>query len=146
MKKEVERMNDLDHKQLTVLTNNGIALVAIQFVRILLGGYTIGLDQFHYADLDSALTVLVLYGVITILTIFFLLGRRKIAIYGLIGISAFFFVMESIYMIVYFTQTTIDPSFHDPLFLPWLTALKFVLPLLTIVFAILVNREAQETG
>ena len=43
-------MNSHEHKQIAGLTNNGIILVAIQLVRILIGGYTIGLDQFHFGE------------------------------------------------------------------------------------------------
>ena len=64
------------------LTGIGKALVVLLLFRLLFAGYLIGLDQFHFNDIESALTVLLIYGLIGIFAALFLLGKR----YGLTGI------------------------------------------------------------
>jgi len=124
-----------------VLSSNGKALVVTQLFRLLFGGYLIGLDQFHYTDLESAYSVLFIYAIIGILTALFLMGRRKIGLLGLIVISAILIIMQSLYIIVYFSQAIPDPSLHNPLFQLWATASNFLFPLLTLALAFMVYKE-----
>ena len=134
-------MKDNETSQVNGLTASGVALVATQIFRLMFGGYTIGLDHFHYNDPESAMSVLVIYGIIGVLTILFLMGKRKYGIYGLIAISVLLLVLQSIYIVAYFSQSTINPNLHSPLAFPLITGLKYVFPLLTILFAYLVSRE-----
>lgn len=129
----------IDQKE--VLTTSAIALVVIQLFRLLFGGYLIGLDQFHYTDLESAYSVLFIYVLIGIFTSLFLLGRRKSGLLGLIALSVILLIMQSLYIFIYFSATTPDPSWHNPLFQWWATVSNFLFPLLTLVFAIKVYRE-----
>ena len=46
------------------LTWNGKALVVTLLFRLLFGGYVVGMDQYHFNDLESAWTVLVIYALI----------------------------------------------------------------------------------
>jgi hypothetical protein len=117
------------------LSRYELALVVTQLWRLLFGGYLIGLDQYHYSDLESAWTVFILYGLIGFLTVLFLMGRKRPGVIGLVVLSVFFLVMESIYTVVYFAQPTPDPSLHDPTAIWWATAASFLFPLLTLVFA-----------
>jgi hypothetical protein len=59
------------------LTENGRVLVATLLFRLLFGGYLIGLDQFHFNDVESALTVLLIYGLVGIFAVLFLLGKIR---------------------------------------------------------------------
>lgn len=119
----------------------GTALVVTQLFRLLFGGYLIGLDQFHYTDLESAYSVLFIYVLIGIFTTLYLLGRRKSGLLGLLVLSVFLLIMQSLYIFIYFSATTPDPSWHSPLFQWWATVSNFLFPLLTLIFAIKVYRE-----
>ena len=123
------------------LTTSGLTLVVIQLFRLLFGGYLIGLDQFHYTDLESAYSVLVIYVLIGIFTTLFLLGRRKSGLLGLIVLSVILLIMQSLYIFIYFSATTPDPSWHNPMFQWWATVFNFLFPLLTLLLAIKVYKE-----
>ena len=134
-------MNVNENSKTLVLTSSGIALVVTQLFRLLFGGYLIAFDQFYYNDLESASSVFVIYVIIGIFTTLFLVGKKKWGLIGLVAISAILLVMQSIYLVVFFAQTTPDPSLHDPV-ANWLaTMLYYVFALLTFVFAIKVRRE-----
>lgn len=123
------------------LTSSGVALVVTQLFRLLFGGYLIAFDQFYYNDLESASAVFGIYVIIGIFTAMFLMGKKKRGLIGLVTITAILLVMQSIYLIVFFSQTTIDPSLHDPVANWWATMLYYVFALLTFVYAIKVRRE-----
>lgn len=99
------------------------------------------MDQFHYNDLESAFTVFLIYGIIGLLTVLLLLGKKRIALGGLIVLSVILLIMESVYMAVYFSQAVPDPSLHDPTAIWWATVANYLFPLLTLVLAIKVVRE-----
>lgn len=122
------------------LTGNGVALVVTQLFRLLFGGFLIGKDLYDFLDPESALTVLLIYVLIGIFAALFLLGKRH-GVTGLMVLSVVLIIMQSIYIVVYLAQTTIDPSLHDPFANWWATLLNYLFPLLTLVFAIKVNRE-----
>jgi hypothetical protein len=117
------------------------ALVATLLFRMLFGGYLIGMDQYSFNDVESALTVLVIYGLIGIFTTLFLLGKR----YGLkfiIGLDVIFIILQSVFTIVALNQI-VDPGLHDPLVNWWATLLMFLFSLLTIIFSIRAFRETK---
>ena len=122
------------------LTSSGVALVVTQLFRLLFGGFLIGKDLYEFLDPESALTVLLIYALVGILTALFLLGKRH-GVIGLIALSVVLIIMQFIYIGVYVSQTTIDPSLHDPFASWWATLSNFLFPLLTLVFAIRVYRE-----
>jgi hypothetical protein len=62
------------------LTGSGKALVVTLLFRLLFGGYLIGMDQYRFNDVESALTVLLIYGLIGFFATLFILGTR----YGLL--------------------------------------------------------------
>jgi len=134
-------MNISGIKQSEGLTSSGIALVVTQLFRLLFGGYLIGLDMYHYNDLESAVSVLLIYVIIGIFTTLFLLGKKKSGLFGLIALSVILIIMQSIYIIVYISQTTPDPSWHDPIANWWATVLYYMFSLLTIIFAIKVTEK-----
>ena len=134
-------MSTGNQKQTAVLTMSGIALVVIQLFRLLFGGYLVGLDQYYYNDLESAISVFVIYSIIGILTTLYLLGKKKISLLGLIIFSILLLVMQVIYMNVYISALTPDPSWHSPFLNWWATVANFLFPLLTLIFAIKIYRE-----
>jgi len=134
-------MSTDNQKQTTVLTISGIALVVIQLFRLLFGGYLSGLDQFYYNDLESAISVFVIYSIVGILTTLYLLGKKKISLLGLIILSILLLVMQIIYIGVYVSTTTPDPSWHSPFLNWWATVANFLFPLLTLIIAIKIYRE-----
>ncbi len=134
-------MNVSEIRQIEGLSGFGIALVVTQLFRMLFGGYLIGLDQFHYNDIESAVSVFVIYSIVGILTALFLLGRKKSGILGLIVLSIILLLMQSIYIIVYISQAVPDPSWHDPFTSSWALVSNFLFPLLTLVFAFKVYKE-----
>jgi UDP-N-acetylmuramyl pentapeptide phosphotransferase/UDP-N-acetylglucosamine-1-phosphate transferase len=132
-------MSDIGQKP--GLTVSGIALVVTQLFRLLFGGYLIGFDLYHYNDPESALSVLLIYVLIGVLTALFLIGKKKIGLIGLIALSIVLLIMETLYVAVYFSTTTPDPSWHDPLANPWASMFNYLFPLLTLFLAIKVYRE-----
>ena len=121
------------------LTVNGKALVVTLFFRLLFGGYLMGLDQYHFNDVESALTVLVIYGLIGIFAALFLLGKR-FGITGIIGLDIIFIILQSTFIIATLAQLA-DAGLHDPLSNLWATLLMYLFSLLTLIFAIRIYRE-----
>ena len=134
-------MNETEIRQIEVLTSSGIALVVTQLFRLLFGGYLIAFDQYYYNDLESASTVFGIYVIIGVLTTLILVGRKKPGLFGLIALSVFLLLMETIYIAVYISSTVPDPSWHDPFASWWSLVSNYMFPLLTLVFAINVYRE-----
>jgi putative exporter of polyketide antibiotics len=121
------------------LTGNSKALVVTLFFRLLFGGYLIGLDQYRFNDVESALTVLLIYGLIAIFAALFLLGIRR-GLIGIIGLDIIFVVLQSIFIIVTLGQIA-DAGLHDPLANWWATLLMYLFSLLTLIFSIRAYRE-----
>jgi hypothetical protein len=134
-------MNSNKRSHIQELSSSAVALVVVQLFRLLFGGYLIGLDQFHYNDFESAASVLMIYGIIGILTALLLIGKKKIGLLGLIALSIILLIMQSVYIIVYISQTTPDPSWHSPFAIWWATLSNFLFPLFTLGFAMKVYRE-----
>jgi hypothetical protein len=123
------------------LTWNGKALVVTLLFRLLFGGYLIGMDQYLFSDIESALTVVLIYGLIVIFAVLFLLGKRY-GLIGIIGVDAIFIILQSIFIIVTLAQIA-DAGLHDPLSNWWATLLMYLFSLLTLTFAIRVYREPR---
>jgi hypothetical protein len=134
-------MNQNEIKQIEILTSSGIALVVTQRCRLLFGGYLIAFDQYYYNDLESAFTVFGIYVIIGVLTTLILVGRKKPGLYGLIALSVFLLLMETIYIGIYISAATPDPSWHDPFASWWSLVSNYLFPLLTLVFAVKVYKE-----
>ena len=116
------------------LTWSSKALVVTLLFRMLFGGYLIGMDQYNFNDIESALTVLLIYGLIGIFVTLFLLGKK----YGLkfvIGLDVIFIILQSVFTIATLSQIA-DAGLHDPLVNWWATLLMYIFSLLTITFSI----------
>jgi hypothetical protein len=121
------------------LTVIGKSLVVTLFFRLLFGGYLIGMDQYNFNDVESALTVLLIYGIVGILGALFLLGKR-VALTGMIGLDAIFLLLQSVFILATLSQS-VDAGLHDPVSNWWGTLLMYIFSLLTIVFAFKAYRE-----
>ena len=127
--------------QKEILSKSGIVLVAIQLFRLFFGGYLIGFDLYFYDDLESAITVFLIYFIIGVFTVFLLIGKKKAGLVGLIALSGILLIMQFVYLIVFYSQTTIDPSLHDPGKNLLATIANLLFPLFTIALAIKVYKE-----
>jgi len=121
------------------LTWNGKALVVTLLFRLLFGGYVAGMDQYLFNDVESALTVLLIYGLIGIFATLFLFGNR-IGLKGVIVLESIFIIMQSIFTIATLGQVA-DAGLHDPLSNWWATLLMYLFSLLTLTFSIRAYRE-----
>ncbi len=121
------------------LTWNSKALVVTLFFRLLFGGYLIGKDQFYYNDIESAVTVLLLNVLLGIFASLYLLDK-KYGLIGIMGLSAFIIISQSIFIIVTLGQTT-DVQVHEPLANWWAILTYYITSLLTLIFSIKVYKE-----
>ena len=131
--------NSISQKE--ILSKSAIVLIAIQLFRLLFGGYLIGFDLYFYDDLESAITVFLIYFIISVFTVFLLIDKKKAGLVGLIALSAILLIMQFVYLIIFYSQTTIDPSLHDPGKNLLATIANLLFPLFTLAFAIKVYRE-----
>ena len=115
------------------LTRFGKALIVTLLFRLLFGGYLMGMDQYGFNDVNSAVTVLAIYGLIGIFATLFLIGKR-IGLIGIVGLDVVFIVLQLIFTIATLNQFT-DPGLHDPVANWWGTLLMFMFSILTLVFA-----------
>ena len=121
------------------LTGSGKALVVTLLFRLLFGGYLVGMDQYRFNDIESALTVLLIYVLLGIFAALFLLGKRY-GLIGVMGLEVIFIILQSIFIIVTLGQIA-DAGLHDPLANWWATLLMYLFSLLTLIFSIRVYRE-----
>ena len=121
------------------LTGSGKTLVVTLLFRLLFGGYLAGMDQYSFNDVESALTVLLIYGLLGIFAALFLLGKRY-GLKGIIGLEIIFLIMQSIFFIATIGQIA-DAGLHDPLGNWWATLLMYIFSLLTLIFAVRIYRE-----
>jgi hypothetical protein len=124
------------------LTWNGKALVVTLLFRLLFGGYVVGMDQYHFNDLESAWTVLLIYALIGIFATLFLLGKR-IGLLGVIGLEGIFIVLNSVFLILTLGQIA-EAGMHDPLANWWATLLRYLFSIMTLIFSIRTYRETKK--
>jgi hypothetical protein len=120
-------------------TKNGKTLVTTLLFRLLFGGYLVGVDQYHFNDFESAVTVVMIYALLGIFAAMFLFGKK----YGLLGIIALetvFVILNSVFIIAALGQIA-DVGMHDPLDNGWATILRYIFSALTLVFSIRTYRE-----
>ena len=130
--------NSTPVRHMVGLTGSGKALVVTLLFRLLFGGYLVGKDQYYFSDIESALTVLLINVLLGISAALFLLGKRY-GLIGLMGLSAFIIISQSIFIIMALGQNI---HYHDPLDNWWAILLHYLFSLLTLIFSI---REYRET-
>jgi len=121
------------------ITLNGKALIVTLLFRLLFGGYIVGMDQYHFNDIESAFTVLLIYTILGVFAALYLLGKRY-GIIGIMGLDVVFIVMQFAFIIVALGQIA-DVGLHDPLANWWATLLMVLFSVLTLVFSIRVYKE-----
>ena len=74
------------------LTRNGKVVVVTSIFRMIFGGYLIGNDLYRLNDANSALEVLLIYGVIGLFAALFVVSKRygRFGLLGLIGLDVLF--------------------------------------------------------
>jgi hypothetical protein len=123
------------------LTKIGKALVVTLLFRLLFGGYLIGMDQYRFNDVESALTVLLIYGLIGIFATLFISGIRY-GLLGLIGLDTIFITLQIAFTILSLRKI-VDPGLHDPLVNWWATLIMCLFSVLTIIFSLRADRETN---
>jgi hypothetical protein len=123
------------------LTGSGKALVVTLLFRLLFGGYLIGMDQYRFNDVESALTVFLIYGLIGVFVALFLLGKRY-SLKGIIVLDAIFVTIESLFIIVSLGQIA-DAGPHNVFDNWWATLLMYLFSGLKLIFAIKTYREPK---
>jgi len=123
------------------LTWSSKVLVITLLFRMLFGGYLIGMDQYSFNDVGSALTVLVIYGLIGVFATIFLLGKR-FGLIAIIALDAVFIGLQSVFTIASLSQIT-DPGLHNPIANWWAMLLMFMFSILTIALTIKTKRDTN---
>ena len=123
------------------LTISGKALMVTQVLRLLFGGYLAIQDQYRYHDTESAVTVLVIYILLGIFTAMFLF-QKKFGLPGILGLSIVLILFNTVFTLLAL-KGTIAAGLHDPLDNWWANVLRYVFFVLTLVFAIRVQRETR---
>ena len=124
------------------LTRNGKVVVVTSLFRMIFGGYLIGNDLYRFNDANSALQVLLIYGVIGLFAALFIVSKRhgRFGLLGLIGWDALFIGAQFVFTFLSITKLT-DPGLHDPLTNWWSLLLMFSFSLLTLIFSLRAYRE-----
>ncbi len=126
------------------LTWNGKLIVVTSLFRMIFGGYLIGNDLYRFNDANSAMEVLLIYGVIGLFTTLFIVSKRhgRFGLLGLIGWDILFIGAQLVFTFLSVTKLT-DPGLHDPI-ANWLSlVLMFSFSLVTLIFSLRANRETN---
>ena len=126
------------------VTSNGRALIITLLFRLIFGGYIVAMDQYRFNDFESALTVLLIYGLIGAFASLYLSGR-KVGVKGLIGLEAIFLVLNTIFTVTSLGQLA-DAGLHSPVNNWWQTVTRYFFSLLTLVLAVRLYREEKSSN
>ncbi len=121
------------------LSVNGKMLVVTLIFRLFFGGYLAGMDQYRFNDFESALTVLLIYGLLGIFAVLFLLGKR-FGLLGIIGLDIVLILLQAAFIVSSLSQLT-DAGLHDPLNNLEATLLTVMFSLITLILAIRTYRQ-----
>lgn len=123
------------------LTSSGKALIVTMLFQLLFGGYLTAKDFYAYDDIGSALTVLVIYGLLGVFTSMFLFGKR-LGLAGVLWLSTILIIFHTVFFII--SLGPVNAGVHDPLANWWATLLRYPFFLLTLIFSIRIYRERRE--
>ena len=133
-------MNEGQPNQPLQLSRTSIFLLITMLFYLLFAGFIVAVDLYYYNDPDSAVSVLMIYGLMGILTSLYIAGKRY-GLTGLIIISAVLLVSQVGYIIAYVTAPVIDPNAHSPFANLFVTVLNSLFPLLTLMLCLQIRRE-----
>jgi hypothetical protein len=124
------------------LTRNGKVVVVTSLFRMIFGGYLIGNDLYRLNDANSALEVLLIYGVIGLFAALFIVSKRhgRFSLLGLIGWDVLFIGARFAFTFLSVNKS-IDPGLHDPVTNWWTLLLMFAFSLVTLIFSLRAYRE-----
>jgi hypothetical protein len=124
------------------LTRNGKVVVVTSLFRMIFGGYLIGNDLYRFNDANSALEVLLIYGVISLFAALFIVSKRhgRLGLLGLIGWDVLFIGAQFVFTFLSVTKLT-DPGLHDPVSNWSNLVLMFSFSLVTLIFSLRAYRE-----
>jgi hypothetical protein len=124
------------------LTRNGKVVVVTSLFRMIFGGYLIGNDLYRFNDANSALEVLLIYGVIGLFVSLFIISEKhgRLGLLGLIGWDVLFIGAQFVFTFLSVSKL-VDPGLHDPLTNWWSLLLMFSFSLSTLIFSLRAFRE-----
>jgi hypothetical protein len=123
------------------LTRSGKALVVTLLFCLLFGGYVVGMDQYRFDDVGSALTVLLIYLLLAIFAARWLAGKRS-GLIGVMTLEAVFIVLQTVFLIATLGQV-LDAGVHNPVDNWWAALLQFLFAVLALTFSTRVYRETR---
>ena len=93
------------------LTRNGKVVVVTSLFRMIFGGYLIGNDLYRLNDVNSALEVLLIYGVIGLFAALFVASKRhgRFGLLGLISLDVLFIGTQFVFTFLSVSRIT-DPG------------------------------------
>lgn len=119
----------------------GKVVIVTSLFRLLYGGYLIGNDLYRFNDANSALQVLLIYGLIGFFTSLFVSGKRY-GLFCLIGLDILFIIAQSVFSILTLSKI-IDPGLHDPLTNWWSMVLMIFFSLMSLIFSLKTSKESR---
>jgi hypothetical protein len=123
------------------LTKSARSLVLTLWFCLLFAGYVIGMDQYRFDDVGSALTVLLIYLLLAIFAAMWLAGKRS----GLVGVMALeiiFILLQATFLVATLGQL-LDAGVHNPVDNWWAAILQILFSVLVLTFSTQVYRETQ---
>jgi hypothetical protein len=123
------------------LTKSGKALVVTLWFCLLFAGYVVGMDQYRFDDVGSALTVLLIYLLLAIFAALWLAGKRS----GLIGVmvlEVIFVLLQATFLVATLGQW-LDAGVHNPVDNWWAALLQILFSVLVLTFSTRVYRETR---
>jgi hypothetical protein len=125
------------------LKKNGKIVVVISLFRLLFGGYLIGNDLYRFNDANSALQVLIIYGLIGLFATHFISGKRS-GLFCLIGLDILFIIAQIVFTILSISKL-VDPGLHDPITNWWSLLLMSFFSIMSLLFSLKAVRETRLT-
>jgi hypothetical protein len=123
------------------LTGNGKALFATLLFCLLFGGYVVGMDQYRFDDVGSALTVLFIYLLLAIFAALWLAGKRS-GLIGVMALEAIFIFLQLTFLIASLGQV-LDAGVHNPVDNAGAAVVQFLFSVLILTFSTRVYRETH---
>jgi hypothetical protein len=122
-------------------SRSGNALVVTLWFCLLFAGYVVGMDQYRFGDVGSALTVLFIYLLLAIFAALWLAGKRS----GLIGVMALevIFILLQASFLVATLGRLLDAGVHNPVDNWWAAILQILFSVLVLTFSSRVYRETR---
>ncbi len=120
---------------------SGKALVVTLWFCLLFGGYVIGMDQYRFDDVGSALTVLLIYLLLAIFAALWLAGKRA-GLVGVMALEAIFILLQLTFLIASLGQV-LDAGAHNPVDNAGAAVVQFLFSVLILTFSTRVHRETR---